>query len=64
MIPACSCCSRIVTEDEITPDGCHIFGERSLVSFKCPCGTNRTLRFEDVSPALRQQAHLAELARK
>ena len=62
MIPACACCSRIVTEDEIVPDGCYIFGDRSLVSFKCPCGTNRALRFEDVSPALRRAAMLADMA--
>jgi hypothetical protein len=47
----------------VVPDGCYIFGSRSLVSFKCPCGTNRAIRFEDATQELRRAAMLAELAR-
>jgi hypothetical protein len=63
VIPACPCCARVVSEDDVVPDGCYIFGSRSLVSFKCPCGTNRAIRFEDATQELRRAAMLAELAR-
>ena len=61
MMP-CPCCGIVVTEDEIVPDGVYLFGERSLVLWKCKCGTNRAARFEHVSPALRRAAMLADLA--
>ena len=54
MIPACPCCARVVSEADVVPDGCYIFGSRSLVSFKCPCGTNRAIRFEDATQELRR----------
>jgi hypothetical protein len=63
MIPPCPCCARVVSEADVVPDGCYIFGSRSLVSFKCPCGTNRAIRFEDATQELRRAAMLAELAR-
>ena len=62
-IPPCPCCARVVSEADVVPDGCYIFGSRSLVSFKCPCGTNRAIRFEDATQELRRAAMLAELAR-
>lgn len=65
IIPACPCCSVVVEEADIVPDGCYLFGPMSLISFKCvpPCLTNRALRFSDVSRELRQAALLAEMAR-
>jgi len=34
----------------------------ALILWNCPCGTNRAARFEDVSPALRRAAMLADMA--
>ena len=61
-LPPCSCCGIVVDESQITPDGTYSYGSAILISFKCPCGTNRALRFEDISPALRKAAMLADLA--
>ena len=46
------------------PDGTYQLGSTMLVSFKCipPCLTNRALRFDQVSSALRRAAMLADLA--
>jgi hypothetical protein len=62
-IPPCSCCGVVTDESKIIPDGTYSFGSTILISFKCPCGTNRALRWGDVSHGLRKAAHLAEMAR-
>jgi len=58
----CPCCGKVVDEKDIVPDGTYTFGKAMLVSFRCACGTNRAARFEDVSPALRRAAMLADIA--
>jgi hypothetical protein len=62
-LPPCSCCGIVVDESQITPDGTYSYGSAILISFKCPCGTNRALRWQDVSHDTRKAAHLAEMAR-
>jgi hypothetical protein len=57
-IPPCSC-GLVVDESDIIPDGYYSFGDVNLVSFRCPCGTNRALKFEHVSQSLRRAALLA-----
>ena len=46
------------------PDGTYQLGSTMWISFKCipPCLTNRALRFDQVSSALRRAAMLADLA--
>ena len=63
MMP-CPCCGRVLSEEEIVPDGTYQLGSTMLVSFKCipPCLTNRALRFDQVSSTLRRAAMLADLA--
>jgi len=61
--PACPCCGIVVKYDSIVPDGAYIFGEQSLVSWRCACKTNRAARFRDVPQELRRAAMLADLSR-
>jgi len=60
----CPCCSVVVKYADVVPDGCYIYGNNSLVSFRCACGTNRAARFQDVPSELRRAAMLADLTRQ
>ena len=60
--PACPCCSVVVAYKDIQPDGMYVFGDQSLASWRCKCGTNRAARFSDIPPELRRAAMLADLS--
>ena len=63
-IPPCPMCAKVDTESSITPDGTYsLNSEVMLASWRCPCGTNRAIKFSMISPELRHAAMLAELAR-
>jgi len=60
--PACPVCGIVVKYASIVPDGAYIFGDQSLASWRCPCGTNRAARFSDILSELRRAAMLADLS--
>ena len=61
--PPCACCGIVVKYASIVPDGCYTYGPISLASWRCKCGTNRAVRFQDAPQALRRAAMLADLSR-
>jgi hypothetical protein len=61
MIAPCPSCGRVDTQDEIVPDGVYTLSKAILlISFKCLCGTNRAIRYQDADHNLKVRASKVE----